>query len=133
MKPITLSVIAFLLLSSVAPLRGQSAQDLALARQFTEAAQGPDYSYQYRGENELKELLRLLFTGYKFLISSQDMQTCNFQPSCSVYALHSIEAKGMLGGGLNALDRLMRCHPLALDQYQRNRKTGLAIDSVHVH
>lgn len=133
MKPIILSVIAFLLLSSAAPLMGQSAQDIALARQFTEAPQGPDYSYQYQGENELKELLKLLFTGYKFLISSQDMQSCNFQPSCSVYAMHSIEAKGILAGGLNALDRLTRCHPLAMDQYRRNRQSGLAIDSVHAH
>lgn len=133
MKPIILSGIAFLLLSSAAPLMGQTAQDIALAQQFTQAPQEPDYSYRYSGENEVKELLKLLFTGYKFLISSQDVQSCNFQPSCSVYALHSIEAKGIVGGGLNALDRLTRCHPLALDQYPRNRQTGLAIDSVHVH
>ena len=133
MKPIILSAIALLLLSSAFSLQAQSSQDLDLARQFTQAPQGPDYSYHYEGENEMKELLKLLFTGYKFLLSSQDMQSCNFQPSCSVYAMHSIQAKGILGGSLNALDRLTRCHPLALDQYERNRQTGLAIDSVHVH
>lgn len=133
MKRVILTAIALLYLSSPTPLLAQTAEDLQVASQISQAPEEPDYSYHYQGENELKELLQLLFTGYKFLISSQDMPSCNFQPSCSVYALHSIETKGVVGGGLNALDRLTRCHPLAIDQYPRNRQNGLAIDSVHVH
>lgn len=133
MKRIIPAAIALLFLSSPAILHAQTAKDLQMASQVSQAPEGPDYSYHYQGENELKELLKLLFTGYKFLISSQDMQSCNFQPSCSVYAMHSIEAKGILAGGLNALDRLTRCHPLAMDQYRRSRQSGLAIDSVHAH
>jgi hypothetical protein len=37
---------------------------------------------------------------------------CRFQPTCSEYAAIAIAEHGMLRGGLMALGRLLRCHPL---------------------
>jgi len=37
---------------------------------------------------------------------------CRFQPTCSEYAAIAIAEHGTMRGGLMALMRLMRCHPL---------------------
>jgi putative membrane protein insertion efficiency factor len=88
------------------------------------------YPYKYQGNNEAKELVQLLFSGYKYLISSQDERDCNFYPSCSVYAVESLQKKGLAVGFLNTFDRLTRCHPLSRTNYKINPKNGLAIDPV---
>jgi putative membrane protein insertion efficiency factor len=36
---------------------------------------------------------------------------CRFVPSCSDYAIESIQAHGAVRGGWLALRRLLRCHP----------------------
>lgn len=94
-----------------------------------ERVQNP-YPYRYLGENEVKETARLLFSGYKYLISSQDRPSCNFQPSCSEYGLLATQQWGVVKGFLATFDRLTRCHPLNLAQYPRDPETGLALDPV---
>lgn len=37
---------------------------------------------------------------------------CRFEPTCSTYALECIEKLGPFKGGLFALRRLLKCHPL---------------------
>jgi putative membrane protein insertion efficiency factor len=37
---------------------------------------------------------------------------CRFEPSCSEYAHQAIEEYGVMRGGLMAIRRLARCHPL---------------------
>ena len=37
---------------------------------------------------------------------------CRFQPTCSEYAGIAIAEHGIMRGGLMALGRLLRCHPL---------------------
>jgi putative membrane protein insertion efficiency factor len=37
---------------------------------------------------------------------------CRFQPTCSEYAAIAVAEHGILRGGLMALARLLRCHPL---------------------
>lgn len=71
---------------------------------------------------------QLIYWGYKRLISSQDSKKCSFHPSCSTYALQSIQHKGFVRGGLAALDRLARCHPLSPEWYARHPETGLLSD-----
>jgi uncharacterized protein len=49
---------------------------------------------------------------------------CRFVPSCSEYAAESIATYGALRGGLMAVKRLLRCHPLGgsgLDQVPHSR------------
>jgi len=36
---------------------------------------------------------------------------CGYEPSCSVYAVESIRLNGPFVGGLQAVRRILRCHP----------------------
>jgi putative membrane protein insertion efficiency factor len=49
---------------------------------------------------------------YKRLISPALPQSCRFHPTCSSYALTSIERFGVLRGGWLAAKRIARCNPL---------------------
>jgi putative component of membrane protein insertase Oxa1/YidC/SpoIIIJ protein YidD len=62
--------------------------------------------------NDINTLASLGFFFYKSFISSQDNPTCVFTPSCSEYAMLSIQKLGFFKGWLNAFDRLSRCHGL---------------------
>ncbi|WP_210757226.1 membrane protein insertion efficiency factor YidD [Croceimicrobium hydrocarbonivorans] len=129
MKAVITLCITILFLSNFS-LSAQSSEDLQLARSIMQEPEKPDYSYHYQGETEILEFMKLLFTGYKALISSQDVQACNFHPSCSVYAMQAIRARGFFGGSIDAFDRMSRCHPLSLDHYEVHKESGLALDPV---
>ncbi len=81
-------------------------------------------------KNEVENVVSTMFLFYKKFISSQDYNSCVFEPSCSVYAIHSIQKLGFLVGYLNAFDRLTRCHGLASEYYQFDPKTHLLYDPV---
>ncbi len=49
---------------------------------------------------------------YQIAISPWLAPACRFHPSCSEYARIAIERDGPWRGGLRALRRLGRCHPL---------------------
>jgi len=67
---------------------------------------------------------------YKFLISSQDSQSCVFEPSCSQYAIESVGEYGIFAGTLNTFDRLTRCNKNTPEKYTKRTKTGKYIDEV---
>ncbi|MDA3882433.1 MAG: membrane protein insertion efficiency factor YidD, partial [Bacteroidales bacterium] len=51
-----------------------------------------DYKeYIKNSTNELEGTAALLFVGYKSILSSQDMSSCVFTPSCSVYAIETLK------------------------------------------
>lgn len=50
---------------------------------------------------------------YQRTLSPLLAPACRFYPSCSEYAVEVIREEGFLRGGLRALRRLARCHPLA--------------------
>jgi uncharacterized protein len=79
-------------------------------------------------ENEYVFLLSKAFLMYKKLISSQDLNACNFHPSCSEFAMISVREMGVFKGVLNSFDRLTRCHPGARSYYEINTKTGKLFD-----
>ncbi|MBL7135492.1 MAG: membrane protein insertion efficiency factor YidD [Candidatus Marinimicrobia bacterium] len=54
---------------------------------------------------------------YQKGISSQDLPSCVFHPSCSRFAFSCIERYGVVKGILLAGDRLMRCNPFAYLYY----------------
>lgn len=60
----------------------------------------------------MKILLSWLIRGYRLFISPLFPPVCRFTPTCSQYALEAIEKFGPWRGGLMALARIMRCHPL---------------------
>lgn len=79
-------------------------------------------------------LLRL----YRRLVSPIYGDVCRYYPSCSAYALGSLEQHGAWRGGCLALRRLGRCHPWAaggLDpvpesfSWRLDRPTFCSVDS----
>jgi putative membrane protein insertion efficiency factor len=60
----------------------------------------------------MKALLLTLIRGYRVLLSPLWLPTCRFQPTCSQYAMTAIERFGPGRGGLLAVRRILRCHPL---------------------
>lgn len=48
---------------------------------------------------------------YQILISPLLPPTCRFTPSCSSYAITSLQRYGLFKGGWLALRRVGRCHP----------------------
>ena len=53
----------------------------------------------------------LLVRGYRALISPMLPPSCRFTPTCSSYALTSLERYGVIRGGWLAVRRIGRCHP----------------------
>lgn len=60
----------------------------------------------------MKQLLLRLIRGYQRHISPGWPPCCRFIPTCSAYAYEAIETYGVVKGGLLALRRLLKCHPL---------------------
>jgi putative membrane protein insertion efficiency factor len=56
-------------------------------------------------------LLLGLVKAYRLLIGPALGPGCRFEPSCSAYALQSLEQHGALGGTYLTLHRLVRCQP----------------------
>lgn len=73
-------------------------------------------------------IVRSLFWGYRFFLSSQDSAACGFTPSCSRFSQLVIEEHGFLEGTLATLDRLSRDTPLAVPFYPVDIDSGLLRD-----
>ncbi len=61
----------------------------------------------------MKYLVVALLKAYRVLISPLYGQVCRYHPSCSAYALDSVEAHGAMKGSWLAMRRIGRCHPWA--------------------
>lgn len=82
--------------------------------------------------HDISVLVSVGFLGYKSFISSQDNPSCVFTPSCSEYAVQSIQQKGLFLGWLNTFDRLSRCHGLVgHHHYQFDIEKERFYDPVH--
>jgi len=55
--------------------------------------------------------LQWLVRSYQLLLSPWSGGACRFSPSCSAYAIESLERYGAWRGGWMALKRIARCHP----------------------
>jgi putative membrane protein insertion efficiency factor len=89
-------------------------------------------SYLKKSHNELEATAAILFIGYKSFLSSQDMNSCVFTPSCSVYAIESLQHNNPFKAYLKIFDRLSRCHPLsAKNEYQYNYQTQKYYDPAY--
>jgi putative membrane protein insertion efficiency factor len=60
----------------------------------------------------LKSLMLWLIRFYRKQISPAFPPCCRFIPTCSEYALEAVEKYGPWKGGLLALRRILKCHPL---------------------
>lgn len=58
-----------------------------------------------------RALVAAAIRGYQRFISPLFPPSCRFHPTCSAYALTSVERFGVLRGGWLAAKRIGRCHP----------------------
>lgn len=59
----------------------------------------------------MKIFLLLLLHIYKFGISPLLGKNCRFYPSCSDYAIETINKYGVLQGGILSMKRFFKCQP----------------------
>lgn len=85
--------------------------DSSLNSLFRPKDDSPNYSeYLMKSGSETNALVSFSFLFYKKFLSSQDIDACVFEPSCSVYTVETIQKNGIAEGFLDGLDRLLRCH-----------------------
>ncbi len=111
---------------------GFGQQDLLITHyhQFDVKKEKVSYAKHANYANEAQQLASFLFLFYKEFISSQDMNSCVFYPSCSVYTMESIKSKGFLPGLISGFDRLSRCHPFGQKYYPIDPETQKLYDPV---
>lgn len=111
-------------------LKGQKLMNKSLLSEINKPKEKEQHRFKIgQNRNELESTAALLFTSYKKFISPQDMTSCVFQPSCSAYAMQSIQNDNIFIAYVKIFDRLTRCHPLVKQgQYPFNKKTGLYYD-----
>lgn len=82
--------------------------------------------------SEIKLLFVGLIRAYQLTISSQDMPTCVFHPSCSRFSSMAFQRAGMIKGSLLTFDRLQRCNgiPAGRMPYKFNFELGKFLDPV---
>ena len=82
---------------------------------------------------DFKNEIRLIFSAsyhfYKVFISSQDANNCAFYPSCSTYALETLQTNGFLGM-FDAIDRLTRCNGFSPNKYSVHSESHHFYDPV---
>ena len=59
----------------------------------------------------MSKILIVLIVFYQKYISPLKPATCRFYPSCSDYAIQSIQKHGFYKGIFLALRRILKCHP----------------------
>ncbi len=59
----------------------------------------------------VQQLIILTIKLYRLVFSPILPASCRFSPSCSEYALISVERFGVLKGGALAVRRILKCHP----------------------
>ncbi len=58
-----------------------------------------------------RRLIILPIRFYRYFISPLFPPSCRFTPTCSQYAIESIEEFGALKGSILAVKRISKCHP----------------------
>lgn len=61
----------------------------------------------------MRWVLIKLVRGYQYFLSPWVGSNCRFNPTCSNYAIQSIQTHGALKGTWLAIKRIGRCHPWA--------------------
>ena len=94
------------------PIYSQISSDLKLITKFNP----PITNKKQRNEYQLiipsqpKDFIALSIDFYQYFISTQDIPSCVFTPSCSHFAEQTIQRFGLIKGVLLTSDRLQRCN-----------------------
>ena len=61
----------------------------------------------------LRQGVLAMLRAYKWAVSPMFLPACRYVPTCSEYAIESIERYGVLRGCMKAAWRVLRCHPFS--------------------
>jgi hypothetical protein len=112
-------------------IQAQSKDEVLKLRNVFEVHQHSEsYAFARDTKNEVQTIFSGLFLFYKYFVSSQDVVSCVFYPSCSVYALQTIQKNGIIVGTMATFDRLCRCNGLSPDKYDIHKESRLFYDPV---
>ena len=129
LQKITFTILLFL--SSNCFIKAQSKDEVLKFREVFEVHKHTDnYSFAKGTKNEVQVVFSGLFLFYKYFVSSQDIASCVFYPSCSVYALQVIQKKGIVLGTMATFDRLCRCNAFSPEKYNIHKESRLFYDPV---
>ena len=67
--------------------------------------------------NIAKAAVLSLLRGYKWFISPMLAAACRYTPTCSEYAMESVDRFGVVRGSWMAFRRILRCHPFVQGGY----------------
>ena len=126
-------IFSWLLIGRTCSCQGQILKNIHRLDSLFEPEKKVDYRVFTRGsKNEIESTFSAMFLFYKKFISSQDIDACVFQQSCSVYAIECIDyEKSKLVAFLKISDRLMRCHGLVSPKtYKIDKLTGKYADPI---
>ncbi len=125
-------IMFFVLTVNLSVAKAQTKDDFLVASAvFDQKEQTQQYKFSdFKGKNELQSAAYGLFIFYKKFISSQDLNSCVFYPSCSVYTITSIKKHGFFFGFLDGFDRLQRCNRVAHEKYKKYKNSNLLYDPV---
>jgi len=70
------------------------------------------HALEHVESNVMSRLLIGLIRFYQRWVSPFKPRTCRFHPTCSHYAVESLEIHGVFYGSYLAVRRILRCHPL---------------------
>lgn len=59
----------------------------------------------------MRQILIACIKAYQIALSPFFGQQCRFTPTCSHYAVESIQCHGAFKGSLLGIKRILRCHP----------------------
>ena len=82
--------------------------------------------------NPAKMLTHILLTIYQSIFAEQDIQSCQFNPSCSQFSKEAYQKYDPIQATLMTSDRLQRCNPFAYQYYPRDQN-GYLIDKTEDH
>jgi putative component of membrane protein insertase Oxa1/YidC/SpoIIIJ protein YidD len=125
-------IIIYLFISSLSHFcYGQTREETDL---LSDTYRFHSHEHDYAISNDQSSFIGIVskqvFWFYKVFISSQDYNSCSFSPSCSVYAMQSIQKQGFFPGVFDAFDRLTRCNGMSPEHYSIDTERHLLKDEV---
>ncbi len=124
-----ITIIIILSLISINISLSQTQEEISSYENLFQPKEKHKHHLSQNNNNEIKFIFSSLYFIYKKYVSSQDLSTCVFSPSCSTYSIQSIRNHGVIIGTMETFDRLTRCNPLSPENYEID-KSGRLIDEV---
>lgn len=117
MRALSLVVVFWIVVSPLVADAVTTDEPLALCPRSERVAEPPPDAAPKSQSSLGGAVIRLPIWLHRTFVSPQDGEPCTFEPSCSQYAEAVLHAAPWTGW-MRASDRLLRCHPLNVGDYE---------------